>query len=662
MAGQSAVQVGSGFIRVIAKTLPEDYNRFKQQWQQGIEQALSGINLSTPIISNQAATHQGQQAGQHIASGAQQAVQQQAGQITAPIAQQGPSLGHALGKGIVAGIATFKAGELMMKGLGTAVESSNIGSKLQASMGLTGEQAAKFQDSMRNIFTGGYTASMDEASVAIESVVSSIDGMKDASTSTVEDITKKVLTMSNAFEIDAGQGAQVLGQMIRTGMVKDASEGADLLTATLQKVPKETRSAILDAVDEYGPFFKTLGLSGEESMNLLATGAKKGQIGIDKVGDAMKELTIRASDQSTTTLDAYKAIGVDATKMTAGILKGGAAGKEAFGEIVNGLLNMKDPAARSQAALSLFGTQLEDLNVSEIKTFLEGLKNTNGALGDTKGAAQKAGDALNSGLGFETQKLKNTFQTTLGDIAIPLMQTLIPILQGAAQWLSQNKEWLVQWGGPLLTIGIILGGIVTAVNTFTVIAGVLGPIIGALTAAQFTWNAALFASPLFIWTVVIAGVILAIILLATHWQEVTQFIGDSINWVMGLLTSLGEQIAHIFDAITSLFSGDWTGNMGATLSVLMPHFANGGLVKATPGGSVVPGVGVVSEAGQNEIIMNEGLYNKNSEAQTNLINSVVNNGVAGGPAVVQNNSFPNVNPREVESILVGQINQQTGAK
>lgn len=657
-AGQGSVQVGSGFIRVVAKTLPEDYNRFKQQWQQGLEQALSNLHLSTPIISNQAATHQGQQAGQHVAQGAQGAIQQQAPQITAPIAAQGSPIGAALGKGIVAGVAAFKAGELIAKGLGTAVESNNIGSKLQASMGLSGQDAAKFQDSVKNLFAGGFTPTMEEASVAIEAVVSSIDGMKTSSGAAVEDVTKKVLTLSNAFEIDAGQSAQILGQMVRTGLVSDVSTGADLLTTTLQKVPVAVRANVLDALDEYTPYLRTLGINGQEAMNMIVKAAEKGGLGLDKTFDALKEFTLRSTDMSATSVDAYQTIGLNAQEMADKIIKGGQGSHDAMVQIAKGLLKIQDPATQSNKAIELFGTQLEDLNVGEVRNFLNNIVGTNDALGNTKGAADKAGEALNSGLGFEMQKLQNSFQIALGDIAIPLLTSILPIVQEVAKWVGENKDLIVQWGGPLLAIGFIVASIVAAVNAFTAVSAVLGPIIAALTAAQWTWNAAMFASPLFIWTVVIGAVILAIILLATHWEEVTKFIGDSINWIGERLQELADWFANLFNGIGDFFTGggNWVGTLGVQ-AVGMPMMGNGGLVKA---GDTRPRI--LGEAGQNEVVLNENLYNKNSEAQTNLMNTIINNGVNGGPAVVQNNHFPNVNPREVESIIVGQINQQAGRK
>src|SRR5690606_13331002 len=106
------------------------------------------------------------------------------------------------------------------------------------------------------------------------------DGMRNASNGAVQDMTAKVLSLSRAFEIDVGRSAQVVGQLVKSGLVKNATEGLDLLTATLQKVPAAVREDILDALDEYSPFLSQIGLKGQQAFELLAQGAAKGMYGI----------------------------------------------------------------------------------------------------------------------------------------------------------------------------------------------------------------------------------------------------------------------------------------------------------------------------------------------------------------------------------------------
>ena len=69
--------------------------------------------------------------------------------------------------------------------------------------------------------------------------------------------------------IEADRISQVVGQMLSTGLASSAEEGLDLITAALQKVPAAVREDILDATDEYGPFFAQIGMSGDDAMNAL---------------------------------------------------------------------------------------------------------------------------------------------------------------------------------------------------------------------------------------------------------------------------------------------------------------------------------------------------------------------------------------------------------
>jgi phage-related minor tail protein len=617
-----------------------------------MEQVMSSLNLNVPIISNQAAQQQGQQVGQQLAQGAEHAVHQQAPQVTAPIADSGNSTGSALGRGIVAGVIAAKTGELIAKGLGTAVELSDTGSKLQASLGLSDEDAAKYQSVIKDLYGGAYVDSMEEASGAIESVISSIDGMKGASNEAVTDMTKKVLTLSNAFEVDAAESTQVLGQLIRQGMVKDANEGLDLITKSFQQMPKNVRAELLANFDEYSVHLKALGYTGKDAFNLMTNAARGGSIMLDKSNDALKEFMIISTDISAAG-DAYKALGLNGDEMVAKLLAGGPAAKEAFQKITGELAKIENKTKQKNLAKMLFGTPLEDMGLAETKTFIDSLTGVNDALGQTTGAAEKAGNAINSGLAYEMKKAQNSFDMALSDVALPLMQALIPVLKDLAGWISENRQVITDWLLPLLTIGTVVGTVVAAISAFQVIAGVLMPVIAALTAAQWTWNAALFASPLFIWTAVIAGVILAIILLATHWKEVTTFIADSINWIGEQLQNLADWFNNLFKGIGDFFNagGSWTGALNISGGLGVPMFANGGLVDK-------PTLLMAGEAG-NEVIMNEGVYNAKDKAVTTLINNLNNNGGTGG-GNVQKNYYTHVDPRQVEAVTVASWRQMNG--
>lgn len=299
-------------------------------------------------------------------------------------------------------------GAALVTGIQAGIEKEALGDKLAAQLGATEPEAARLGKVAGNVYSQGLGDGLDQVHDAVGAVVSSIDGMRGASDKAVEGMTAKVLNLARAFEIDVARSAQVVGQIVKSGLVKDADQGMDLLTASLQKVPAAVREDLLDALDEYSPFMQQIGVTGQKAFNLLVQSAEKGAFGLDKTGDALKEFTLRATDMSEGTKEAFDAIGVNQKKMTADLLAGGQRGEQAFQKIISGLLGMKDPTERAQAAIALFGTPLEDLSTQDIPRFLQSLDTTKNTLGDTSGAAERLGQTLNdnAATGIESWKRK----------------------------------------------------------------------------------------------------------------------------------------------------------------------------------------------------------------------------------------------------------------
>lgn len=272
-----------------------------------------------------------------------------------------------------------------------------------ASLGLSPKQAARAGKVAGKVYAGAWGDSLEEVNAAVAAVMSSIDGMSNAGGRRLEGMTIKALDFAAAFDVDVSRAVQVVGQLIRTGLVKDANQGFDLLVAASQNVPAAVREDLLDAIDEYGPFFKALGMTGKEAFSILVRGARDGVYGIDKAGDAIKELTIRTTDMSSTSKEAYRALGLDANDMADAILSGGDKANRAFHQIIDGLLDIKDPSKQAKVALALFGTPLEDLSVEKIPAFLRGLRRSQDELGGARremgkveGASKRMGKQLNS--------------------------------------------------------------------------------------------------------------------------------------------------------------------------------------------------------------------------------------------------------------------------
>ncbi|KUM31891.1 hypothetical protein AQ436_01890 [Arthrobacter sp. EpRS66] len=428
------------------------------------------------------------------------------------------------------------AGAALAAGLVSAISEDTAVRALKASLDPASEEAQKAGNAAGKLFAKGYGASIDEVTATTGAVVTSIEGMRTASEDELVAMTAKVSDLATAFEQDAGRAAQVAGQMITTGFAKDGTEALDLLTTGMQKVPKELRGDLLDAVDEYGPAFQQLGIGGENAMALLVKGSEKGMYGIDKTGDAIKEFGIRATDMSKATGGAYATLGLDQDKMTEALLKGGDEGAAAFQQIIGGLESVKDPVAQAQAALALFGTPLEDLNTSEIPGFISSLKGAETGLGDFAGSSQRVTDELQNGPGAALQTFQNSMQTAFGD----MMGYMLPVLQPILNLLVQFAPVL----GPLAAI-----------------IGLVSAAIMVWTGVQWLLNAALLANPI---TWIIVGVMLligALLLLIANWDAVvawvTQVWGGFISWITGVINGFASWWGGVWQGILDFFTGVW---------------------------------------------------------------------------------------------------------
>lgn len=373
-----------------------------------------------------------------------------------------------------AAAAAVAIGAALSKGISDAIDIEAGNDRIQAQLGLTEDQAAVAGEAAGNVYAQNFGESMEDVQAGTAAVMSSINGMRDASQADVEDMTKRMLTLSDTMEIDVARAAQVAGQMITSGFATDGVHAADLLTDALQKVPAAVREDILDAVDEYGPFMAQLGIASETGMGLLVNASEKGMYGIDKLGDALKEFTIRSTDMSTTSGAAYEALGLDQQEFSNKLLAGGLDAQTAFGDIVHGLQEMEDPSARAAAAIALFGTPLEDLGVNEIPEFLGQIDPLGDGFDSVAGASDKAMQdvASNAAAGFggfkrqaqaalidfvqvnlmpSISQFASFLNTTVGpaitQIGAWITNNALPALQSFGNWFSQNQG----------TIGLVAG-------------------------------------------------------------------------------------------------------------------------------------------------------------------------------------------------------------
>lgn len=320
--------------------------------------------------------------------------------FTAASATIGAGVGAALGAGIAANLDTGAAN-----------------AKLAAQLGLGPAQAAELSKLSARIYANAWGESTAEVNDAIKGVYQQI-GNTSTAKGGLEGVTTKVMALAQTFDQDLGGVTKAVGQMMKTGLAKNADEALDILTRGFQTGADKAED-LLDTMNEYGVQFKKFGLDGQTATGLISQGLKAGARDADIVADAIKEFSIRAIDGSKGAADGYKALGLNADKMIKQIGKGGAGAKAGLDIVLDKLRAMKDPVKQSAAAVGLFGTQAEDLGVA---LYALDPSTAVAALGQVGGAADKMAKTVGESPAAALEKFKRQAMAKLSETGGVLVQ------------------------------------------------------------------------------------------------------------------------------------------------------------------------------------------------------------------------------------------------
>ena len=441
--------------------------------------------------------------------------------------------------GVVAGAGLATA---LMGGFNSAVAGADAKATLKASMTLTDAESQRAGDVAGKLYAGAYGEGLGDTTDAVGAVMSSIGGMRDASAADLQDITSKAMNLASAFDVDVSESAQTAGILMKNGLAKNADQAMDQITSAMTRVPKNLRGEVFPIMDEYSKHFSALGIDGDRAMAMIVAGAQNGEIGMDKVGDSLKEFTIRATDMSKSTTDVYKSLGLDAEDMTNKLLKGGPTANKAMGQIVSAIQSIKDPAQQSQAALALFGTPLEDLGTDQIPAFLKMINPANKAIQSTAGAADKFGATLSGAPQNSLKMLGRSFETLFTQVGT----FVLPAVQGFTDWIVKN-QWLI----PVLATAIGVG-LVVAFSAWAV--------------SIWATTAALLANPI-TWIVVgIIALIAALVFLIANWDAVVAWVsqvwGGFMNWIKQVTDGFVAWWNQLWGGFANWIGGIWSGFVG----------------------------------------------------------------------------------------------------
>lgn len=479
------------------------------------------------------------------------------------------------------------AGAAIVAGISEAMDQANIKSTLQAQLGSTDAVAAKQGKVAGELYTAGITDSFQESADAIKAVMQAGLAPPGATNAQLKSIATQAADVAKTFGQDFGDVTAQVGQLIKNGLAVNSSQAFNIITKGFQMGINKAQD-FLPIIEEYSPHFKKAGIDAKEMLGILDQGLKAGARDADIVADAIKEFSIRAVDGSTLTAQGFNDLGLSGVKMAAGFAKGGDAANQVLDMTLDRLRGIEDPVKRGRIAVSLFGTQAEDLGAalfaidpSEAAKRVEGFQ----------GATTRLGKTLHSGPTHEItvfwRTLKQAFVETLGNQVLPILVTtaqwvnshllpplqslattlagtLVPALKGTVSAVAAVVGWFKMMATWLIPIGILIVGLTLSMTLNAIAAGAQAVAIMAVTiamriaraitltmaAAQWAWNAAMNANPLILIVTLIIALIAAIVV-AYHRSETFRAI------VQAMWSGIKDAAAVAWSFLKPIFEGIW---------------------------------------------------------------------------------------------------------
>ena len=312
--------------------------------------------------------------------------------------------------------------------VGTANDISGAMNDFIAITGKGTEETERYQAVMEDIYANNYGESFSDIGQAMAEVTKQLGDMDDAS---LQNVTESAFALRDTFGYDIPESTRAAKAMVDNFGVS-GEEAMNLIASGAQN-GLDYSGELLDSISEYSVQFDKMGLGAEDMFAIFQKGAESGAFNLDKVGDAVKEMSIRVVDGSDTTKQGFELLGLNADEMAQKFAAGGDTAKEAFNETLDALAAMEDPIAQNTAGVDLMGTMWEDLGPEAVT-----------ALAEIEDGAYATSDAMNQikdvkydDLGSMFEELKRNVEVLLiplGEALLPVLSTLIdsvlPILTG----------------------------------------------------------------------------------------------------------------------------------------------------------------------------------------------------------------------------------------
>lgn len=423
-----------------------------------------------------------------------------------------------------------KIQDIGTKAMDAYSETENAVTKVNAYFGETGQAAEESANVIKSVYSDGVGESMDSVADAVLMVKKNLG---DLSETDLTNLTQQAITLDELYGIDMNETLRGVNSLMQQyGLT--AQEAMDYIVVGTQNGLDKTNE-LGDNLSEYAGKFSQAGYSASEYFQLLDNGLKNGAYNLDKVNDAINEVTTRLVDGTI-----GESIGSFSTKtqeLFTSWQNGGATQKQVIDSIVADIGNCTNQQEALNLAALAFGTMAEDGNLK----FITSLTSVGSTYDSVKGSAQGMFDATTTPMQqmeSNTRKLQQAL-VPLGEKLAELANAILPPLVSV---ITTIGGWFERLPGPVQNFVIILGALLVAFTALT-------PVIAAISVAMGALNISML--PIIAVIAAVAAAIAGIIAIIQNWGAITQWFGELWNTIC---TGIGSMV----DSLKAWFSNLWT--------------------------------------------------------------------------------------------------------
>ena len=313
-------------------------------------------------------------------------------------------------------------------GIGTGMKSfadyDSAVRQVATSTGKSLEGMKQLKNVMQDVYSNNYGENWEDVGNSVATVQKYLGNTGES----IQQATKNAISLRDTFGTDVTESMRSVDALMKNFGIS-SNEAFNLIGQGAQQ-NLDFSGELVDSINEYSSQVKKLGLSAEDMFGIFASGAENGAWNVDKIGDALKEFSIRSIDGSKTTLEGFKAIGKNAGVMAQKFTAGGETARNAFFETIQGLKQMDNAVEQDAAGVALFGTMWEDLGKDVVLN-----------MDKMGGAFDKNRQTM-----LEINKIKySSFSKAITGIGrqlsvafIPIGETILPYMNTFADWLNQK--------------------------------------------------------------------------------------------------------------------------------------------------------------------------------------------------------------------------------